>query len=386
MGTKQTQTVSFNGTSFKAYTYRPSGEINGVLLTFHGAGRDAALNRDVAVSLADKMGYFVVAPEFSSTSFPSSEYQMGGIIKDGKLIADRDDWTVSYAKDFAEWGAAKAGLDSSDDVILFGHSGGGQFLSRVAAYTAGSDDSGFDKMIIANPSTLVWPSLTEKAPYGFGGYFSAKESEALLKDYLADPITIYLGSEDDNPNDSDLSKSSAAMRQGDDRLERGLNAYNAAKAMAESKGWDFNWELVIADGVGHSVGGMIRAPEMLDAIDTDTPAMPAPKPTPAPAPEPKTYVFESLDAAKNAATITNYRDGDRFDFSRLDADVLQSGKQDFHFIGQKLFSRSGEEIKFVQDADLGVTWIKGSVDYDSSAEFRIKVAGLHTFTADDFIL
>jgi pimeloyl-ACP methyl ester carboxylesterase len=385
MGTKQTQTVNLDGTSFQAYTYKPAGEINGLLLAFHGAGRDAALNRDVAVSLADKMGYFVVAPKFDSGRFDSSEYQMGGIIKDGKLIADRDNWTVSYAKDFAEWGAAKAGLDSSDEVILFGHSGGGQFLSRVAAF---GDDSGFDKMIIANPSTHVWPSLTETAPHGFGGgYFSATESEALLKDYLADPITIYLGEEDTGTEQ--LSTGAISMRQGDHRLERGLNAYNAAKMMAESKGWDFNWELVIADGVDHSVGRMIRSPAMLDAIDTDTPSTPAPAgptPEPTPAREPVTRVFKTLSEAANAATIKEYRDGDVFDFSRLDADVRQSGNQDFHFIGQKLFSRSGEELKFVQDAELGVTWIKGSVDYDSSAEFRIKVAGLHTFTADDFIL
>jgi pimeloyl-ACP methyl ester carboxylesterase len=214
MGTKQTQTVNLDGTSFQAYTYKPAGEINGLLLAFHGAGRDAALNRDVAVSLADKMGYFVVAPKFDSGRFDSSEYQMGGIIKDGKLIADRDNWTVSYAKDFAEWGAAKAGLDSSDEVILFGHSGGGQFLSRVAAF---GDDSGFDKMIIANPSTHVWPSLTETAPHGFGGgYFSATESEALLKDYLADPITIYLGEEDTGTEQ--LSTGAISMRQGDHRL------------------------------------------------------------------------------------------------------------------------------------------------------------------------
>jgi pimeloyl-ACP methyl ester carboxylesterase len=259
MGTKQLQTATFNGITFNTYTYKPDGEIKGELLVFHGAGRDAALNRDVAVSIADKMGYYVVAPEFDSERFSASEYQKGNIIENGQLIADRDDWTVAYAKDFAEWGAAKAGLNSSDEVVLFGHSGGGQFLSRVAAYTAGSNDSGFDKMIIANPSTHVWPSLIEKVPYGFGEYFSATESEALLKDYLADPITIYLGSEDDNSNDSDLSTSTAAMRQGDDRLERGLNAYNAAKEMAESKDWDFNWELVIADGVGHSVGGMLRS-------------------------------------------------------------------------------------------------------------------------------
>jgi hypothetical protein len=384
MGIKQTQTVTFNEMPFQVYTYRPDGEIKGVLLAFHGNERDAVGIRDAAVSIADKMGYFVVSPLFDSNQFDSSEYQQGGILANGQLVADRDDWTVARAKDFAEWGAAKAGLDATDEVILFGHSGGGQFMSRVAAY---GDDSGFDKMIIANPSTHVWPSMAEKVTYGFGGgYFSQAESEALLKDYLADPITIYLGSEDNNPNDPDLSTSAAAMRQGDDRLERGLNAYEAAKAEAEARGWDFNWELVIAPGVGHTFGGMLRSPAMVDAIDTDTPSTPAPGPTPEPTPEPHTYVFNTLSEAANAATITDYRDGDVFDFNRLDADVRQSGNQDFHWIGQQPFSRNGEELKFVQDVELGVTWIEGSVDHDSSAEFRIKVEGLHTFTADDFIL
>jgi pimeloyl-ACP methyl ester carboxylesterase len=347
MGIKQTQTVTFNEMPFQVYTYRPDGEIKGVLLAFHGNERDAVGIRDAAVSIADKMGYFVVSPLFDSNQFDSSEYQQGGILANGQLVADRDDWTVARAKDFAEWGAAKAGLDATDEVILFGHSGGGQFMSRVAAY---GDDSGFDKMIIANPSTHVWPSMAEKVTYGFGGgYFSQAESEALLKDYLADPITIYLGSEDNNPNDPDLSTSAAA-------------------------------------GVSHTFGGMLRSPAMVDAIDTDTPSTPAPGPTPEPTPEPHTYVFNTLSEAANAATITDYRDGDVFDFNRLDADVRQSGNQDFHWIGQQPFSRNGEELKFVQDVELGVTWIEGSVDHDSSAEFRIKVEGLHTFTAADFVL
>jgi hypothetical protein len=59
--------------------------------------------------------------------------------------------------------------------------------------------------------------LTETAPHGFGGgYFSATESEALLKDYLADPITIYLGEEDTGTEQ--LSTGAISMRQGDHRL------------------------------------------------------------------------------------------------------------------------------------------------------------------------
>jgi hypothetical protein len=81
------------------------------------------------------------------------------------------------------------------------------------------------------------------------------QEEAMLKDYLADPVTIYLGGDDNDPNDPELSRSAAAMRQGDDRLERGQFVYNEAEQLAASKGWDFNWELVIADDVGPLILG-----------------------------------------------------------------------------------------------------------------------------------
>jgi pimeloyl-ACP methyl ester carboxylesterase len=155
------------------------------------------------------------------------------------------------------------GNDPGDETIAFGHSAGGQFLSRVAAF--GPDI--FDKMIIANPSTHVRASLTEDIPYGFDGYFSSQQKEAMLKDYLSDPVTIYLGGSDNDPNAPDLSQSAGAMRQGDDRLERGLFVYNEAKQLAASKDWDFNWELVIADGVGHTPSGMFNAPEFQHAFD-----------------------------------------------------------------------------------------------------------------------
>src|ERR687894_3072740 len=61
---KQTQTVNFGGTSLETFTYRPSGEINGVLLTFHGTNRNADEYRDYAIRTADQYGLYVVAPEF----------------------------------------------------------------------------------------------------------------------------------------------------------------------------------------------------------------------------------------------------------------------------------------------------------------------------------
>jgi pimeloyl-ACP methyl ester carboxylesterase len=395
---KQTQTVNFGGTSLEVFTYRPSGEIKGVLLNFHGDSRGASSARDAAVKIAQEKGYYVVAPLFDEARFGDSAlYQQGGIIQNGRL-ASQEDWTISIVNDIADWANAKVGTDNSDDMVLFGHSAGGQFLSRIAAY---GEDSTFDKMIVSNPSTYVWPSLTEKATYGFGGgYFSAQTTEAMLKDYLADPITIYLG-EEDNKTDSDLATGSTAMRQGENRLERGLNAYEAAKKMAESKGWEFNWDLVTAPGIGHTASGMLQSTALREAIKITTQAPvptptpdpdPTPTPTPTPTPVPtdkKTYDFNTVSAANSANTIADYVKGDKFDFSTIDADTQQSGNQTFKFlgfVGSTAFTTNGEEIRVRHDLDLNETHIYGNTDHDRGYEFRLEVKGIHNLTAADFIL
>jgi pimeloyl-ACP methyl ester carboxylesterase len=261
--TSQTQTVTVGGSAFDVYTYRPAGEIHGVLLVFHGDSRDVEGARNAAIQIADQMGYLVVAPLFDTARFGDSDcYQRGGLMVDGQFIEDRDAWTISRAQDFADWGVSEAGIGTNCPVVLFGHSAGGQFLSRVAAYTTDDD---FDGMIIANPSTYVMPTLGENLPYGFGGgHFSAAETEAMLRDYLADHITIYLGDQDiDSEN---MSMGSSAMRQGDNRLERGLNAYAMAYSEAAARGWTFGWNLVIAPNIGHSAGDMLRSTAMVDAV------------------------------------------------------------------------------------------------------------------------
>lgn len=393
---KQTLTVDFGGTSLQVYTYRPAGEIKGVLLNFHGQSRGASSARDAAMKIAEEKGYYVVAPLFDTDRFDGEAYQFGGIFDNGRFVSDKDDWTVSIVNDIADWANAKVGTDNSDDMVLFGHSAGGQFLSRIAAY---GDDATFDKMIVSNPSTYVWPSLTEKAAYGFGGgYFSAQESEALLKDYLADPITIYLGAEDDNSDDADLATSSSAMRQGDNRLERGMNAYNEAKQLAASKGWEFNWELVTAPGVGHTASGMLKSTALREAIkitaqapDSDSAPTPTPIPNPNPNPVPtnKVFDFNTVSEANKASTLTNYIKGDKFDFSTIDADSVKSGNQTFKFLGEvpsTAFTTGGAEIRIRKDAALNETHIYGNTDHDKGYEFRLEVKGLHNFTSADFIL
>jgi hypothetical protein len=45
-----------------------------------------------------------------------------------------------------------------------------------------------------------------------------------------------------------------------------MNVFNAAKMLAQQRGWRFNWRLVELPGVGHSARKMFSAPQALEAL------------------------------------------------------------------------------------------------------------------------
>lgn len=79
-------------------------------------------------------------------------------------------------------------------------------------------------------------------------------------------------------------------------------------------------------------------------------------------------------------------EGDRLDFSAIDAKAGQGGNQAFIFIGDDAFSGAGQ-IRVVEDGFS--TIVQGSTDGDAAAEFAVElffVAGSGELTAADFVL
>jgi hypothetical protein len=198
----------------------------------------------------------VVAPLFDQERFPAWRYQAGGIVDHG-VVQPSNAWTGNVVLGIVDWVRRTEGRNL--DYYLLGHSAGGQFLSRVAAFVP----TEAKRIVIANPSTYVFPSLT-MAPYGFGGVYSANDSVAELRRYLALPLTIFLGRED--TGDAERNDSPPAVAQGETRYDRGRNAYRAGRDLARSRGWAFNWRLVELPGVGHSARKMFAAREAVAAL------------------------------------------------------------------------------------------------------------------------
>jgi pimeloyl-ACP methyl ester carboxylesterase len=250
-------TATVGGVSMMMFTYRPSNCAKpDLLLVFHGLGHNADGYRDHARSLADRLCMIVVAPLFDKERFPVWRYQGGGIVDHG-AVQPSNAWTGNIVLGIVDWVRHTEGRNL--DYYLLGHSAGGQFLSRVAAFVP----TEAKRIVIANPSTHVFPSLT-MAPYGFGGVYSANDSVAELRRYLALPLTIFLGRED--TGDEERDDSPAAVAQGETRYDRGRNAYRAARDLARSRGWAFNWRLVEAPGVGHSARKMFATREAVAAL------------------------------------------------------------------------------------------------------------------------
>ncbi len=248
------------GTAMTVYAYRPLFcRHPSILFVFHGLHRKASKVRKKAANIARDACLVVLAPLFDKERFPNWRYHRAGVVYRGKPTP-RSQWTAPILRGLIA--AARDALNlPTAEIYLFGHSAGGQFLSRVSAYSPLPEIA---RIVIANPSVYVAPDLSTPAPYGFGGLFSPLKARQRLKAYLALPITLYLGQND--TGNKYLVRNDAAMRQGRHRLDRGRKIFRAAQRFAADKGWPFNWRLVEVPGVGHSSGGMLRAAAFYRAL------------------------------------------------------------------------------------------------------------------------
>jgi hypothetical protein len=243
------------GTTLKVFTYRPEGTPRLILPVFHGLNRDAGPYRDNARSLADKIGAIVVSPEFDAARFSTDLYQRGGVVQDGSFVPPGRR-TVDLIAPLVEWARTESGHARLPHALV-GHSAGGQFLSRVAAF-APTDATHY---VIANPSTWVLPSTQDAVPFGFG---STPAPEKSLRAYLELPITALLGMDDIGTHN--LASEPEALAQGVNRLERGRNTFAKAQAMAAAHGWRFGWTLAEISGVGHNAAAIFDSRQAFAAL------------------------------------------------------------------------------------------------------------------------
>jgi poly(3-hydroxybutyrate) depolymerase len=245
----------------RVFAYKPATYRDGPLIVvFHGVARNAEDYRNFAINLAERSRALVVTPLFDRARFPMERYQRGGITHAGKPQPP-EAWTFSVLPRLVADVLAKEERPNLPFYYL-GHSAGGQFLARLAAFRP----EGPVRIIAANPGSHLFPTRDADFGYGFGALPTEWSDDASLRRYLAAPLTFYLGTADTDPKAKSLDRSAAALRQGASRYERGHACFTFARALAAERGWTFNWRLVEAAGVGHDAAMMFAAPEAMEAV------------------------------------------------------------------------------------------------------------------------
>ena len=243
------------------FTYKPPTYKDGPLLVVcHGVSRNAEDYRNFAITLAERFGVIVVAPLFDTKRFPSNRYQRGGLVFGDGKAQPPEQWTYAIIPKIV---AHVRALEAKPKLpyYLIGHSAGGQFLVRLAAFMPGEAV----RIVAGNPGSHLFPDREQKFGYGFGGLPVELSNDEVRRRYLAAPLTIYLGTGDITPEHS-FDASAEGMRQGPNRLERGRACFAAAQKLAKERGWAFNWRKVETPGIAHEGARMFAAKEAGDAL------------------------------------------------------------------------------------------------------------------------
>ena len=90
------------------------------------------------------------------------------------------------------------------------------------------------------------------------------------------------------------------------------------------------------------------------------------------------FVFSSASEA-DGDFVADWNDGDSFDLSGIDADVVTVGMQSFRFVTSQGFSSTAGEVRLSND---GMdSFVSGDTDGDGQADFTIRIAGVQSSIA-----
>ncbi|WP_145009240.1 alpha/beta hydrolase [Pseudomonas oryzihabitans] len=175
-------------------------------------------------------------------------------------------------------------LPNLQEVVIAGHSGGGQVVQRYAVLGQGERPlagSGIRlRFVVANPSSYAYFDASRPdaqgrpAPFagaatcadfdtwkygmqGLPAYAEGRSATTLEQHYAGLDLTYLLGAEDIDPNHPALDKSCAAEAQGPYRLARGLNYYRYLQGRHAS----LPQRLVQVPGVGHNGDAIFTSAE-----------------------------------------------------------------------------------------------------------------------------
>jgi hypothetical protein len=273
-----------------------SPRIERAFIMVHGTGRNAeeyfrwSLG---ATLIANKLETTaVVAPHFKARTaagrgdevapgewfWTNDAWKAGEAALNGKLFSfDVMDRILECFNDAARFPDLK-------EVVVAGHSAGGQYVQRYAATNAMEPKMRVPvRYVVANPSSYVYPNELRPGAGGFSkywdaancttyndyrygldkltGYAARTEAAQIREQFAKRKVTYLVGELDTRTDDPNLDKTCPAVAQGANRRERGTNFHNYMKSQFGAA-----HDFAIAPGCGHAAVCVFAGPAGVKAV------------------------------------------------------------------------------------------------------------------------
>lgn len=270
-------------------------KIERVLIVIHGRLRNAETYRKSAERAAELAGQsantLVIAPQFLNESdtalysLPASVLRWNDNEWMGGGLSTGPNPLSSYAAldEIVARLADRKQFPDVKQVVIFGHSGGGQVVQRYALLAREQPALKANgirlRYVVANPSSYAY--FNEQRPVAFDHakcagfnrwkygladapiYAGGQTPAQLESSYVKREVIYLLGQQDTDPQHPALDKSCPAEAQGAYRLERGKMFFSY---LLRRHPEGVNQRLIEVPGVGHDGDGMLTSPEGQKAL------------------------------------------------------------------------------------------------------------------------
>lgn len=234
--------------SIKVWTYKPENwsDKDKIVFVMHGGGRNAKDYLNAWVDLANKNNFLVIAPEFENklAKYTTNDYQDGNLYTFFGTRNPKSEWAFTVIENIFDH-LKSVNTITNKQYDIFGHSAGGQFVHRMVMLMP---ESRIGTAVAANSGLYTFIDSSVKYPYGMKNIALENDN---VRSAFEKQFVLLTGELDNNPNLGTFTATDLAMKQGNNRLERGAYFFEHAKEHAINNDLQFNWKIDTVKNVGH---------------------------------------------------------------------------------------------------------------------------------------
>jgi predicted esterase len=234
--------------SIRVWTFKPDNWVDNdkIVFVMHGGGRNAEDYLNAWQDIGKEHNLLVIAPEFENplSNYTTNDYQDGNLFTFFGTKNAKEKWAFQVIENIFDHIKNTNNITNSN-YNIFGHSAGGQFVHRMMLFYP---ESRVKTAIAANPGlyTFIDPSI--EYPYGIKNIELENDK---VKKAFEKQFVLMTGELDNSPELGTFTSTDLAMKQGNNRLERGAYFFEHSKEFAIKNKFTFNWKIYTVKNVGH---------------------------------------------------------------------------------------------------------------------------------------